>query len=86
MHWTSVSLESHRGHKEVTDLLAVVPFGHARGQCDLEHGVALADLPQPVENGPDLPEAQNARLGLHQRLLVLLCGATMEEEDQAMTP
>eukprot|EP00064_Thunnus_orientalis_P026202 superscaffoldBa00015755_g26691 len=35
-----------RGNKQVSDLLAVIPLGHAGCQSDLEHGVALMDFLQ----------------------------------------
>lgn len=38
----------------------------------MEHGVALRDLPDPVEDGSDLPGAQYARVSLHQWSVVVL--------------
>ena len=63
---------THRGHKEITDLLAEVPLCHARGQGYLEHGVTLMNLPQPVEDEAHLFGVQQTCVGLQQRLLVLL--------------
>lgn len=63
---------THGGNEEVTNHLAGIPLRHAGSQGDLEHGVALGDLAQPVEDGPDLAWAQDAGLGLQQGALVLL--------------
>lgn len=59
-------------NKEVTNLFTRVPFGHPRCQGNLEHGVALHDLPQTEKNGTDFPDTEDPRLCLHQRSLVFL--------------
>lgn len=68
----NIKCDSHRGNEEVANLLASVPLCDTGSQSNLEHAVALSDLPHTEENGSDLPPAQDARLSLQQWSLVLL--------------
>lgn len=63
---------THWSYKQVTNLFTRVPFSHPRCQGNLEHGVALHDLPQTEKNGTDFPDTEDPRLCLHQRSLVFL--------------
>lgn len=63
---------TNRGDKQVSDFLAAVPFSHTRRQRNLEHGVALRDLPDSVKYRPDLPRAQDAWISFHQWSVVFL--------------
>lgn len=75
--WNSVQVifknfPTHWSYKQVPNLFTRVPFGHPRCQGNLEHGVALHDLPQTEKNWPDFPDTEDPRLSLHQRSLVFL--------------
>lgn len=59
----NLSRNTYRSHKEVSDLFCGVPLGHAGGQRDLEHGVAVENLLHAEEHHMTLAGAQ--RLGLH---------------------
>lgn len=67
-----MGLLSYRGHENVADRFHRIPLRHAAGQCDLEHGVTLQDLFDPIKHHLELPVTQEPGLHLRQRLLILL--------------
>lgn len=74
---------THGGDEDVPDGLELVPVCHTAGQGDLEHGVALQDLPHTVKHRLTLPLAQQPRLELLQRLLVVLHGEQRRQYDKS---
>lgn len=67
-----MGLLSYRGHENVAYRFHCIPLRHAAGQCNLEHGVTLQDLFDPIKHHLELPVTQEPGLHLRQRLLILL--------------
>lgn len=54
-HSKEQTTHTDRGNKQISNFLAGVPFSNTWRQCNMKHGVALCDLPDPVKYGTDLP-------------------------------
>ena len=64
--------DSYRSREDISDLFQRVPGAGDFGQFDLEHVVALEDVPHSVKDGSDVLHLNHLRLRFQQRLLVVL--------------